>query len=142
MKKTLIILLAVGAIAVWVRAQEPEHISVQHVLIAFQGSIPDAKVTRTKAEAEALANLVFDRAQKGEDFGSLVKQFTDDEYPGIYGMSNFNAAPDASKKEYPRAKMVKSFGDVGFSLPVGGIGLAVYDPKDSKYGWHIIKRLE
>ena len=38
--------------------------------------------------------------------------------------------------------MVKSFGDVSFALKAGEIGLAVYDPKASKYGWHIIKRLE
>jgi parvulin-like peptidyl-prolyl isomerase len=38
--------------------------------------------------------------------------------------------------------MVKAFGDVSFSLEVGGVGLAVYDPATSKYGWHVIKRLE
>ena len=38
--------------------------------------------------------------------------------------------------------MVKAFGDVSFGLEVGGVGLAVYDPATSKYGWHIIKRLE
>jgi len=31
---------------------------------------------------------------------------------------------------------------VSFSLPAGGVGLAVYDPQKSKYGWHIIKRIE
>jgi hypothetical protein len=38
--------------------------------------------------------------------------------------------------------MVRAFGDIGFSLEVGGVGLAVYDSAMSKYGWHIIKRLE
>lgn len=120
----------------------PERIAVQHILIAFQGSIPDAKVTRTQAEAETLAKELFDRAKKGEDFDALVKGYTDDQHPGIYRMSNFDATPDASKQEYSRAKMVQAFGDVGFSLAAGGVGLAVYDPKTSKYGWHIIKRLE
>ncbi len=142
MKKSLLILLLIAPALALLAQAEPEHIAVQHILIAFQGTIPEAKVTRTKAEAEALANQLFERAKKGEDFDALVKQYTDDEYPGIYRMSNFNVTPDAAKKEYPRAKMVKAFGDIGFSLPVGGIGLAVYDPQTSKYGWHIIKRLE
>lgn len=57
-------------------------------------------------------------------------------------MSNFNVAAQDSVGEFPRARMVKAFGDVSFKVPVGGIGLAEYDPEASKYGWHIIKRLE
>jgi parvulin-like peptidyl-prolyl isomerase len=38
--------------------------------------------------------------------------------------------------------MVPAFGDVGFALPPGQIGMAEYDPVKSPYGWHIIKRLE
>lgn len=142
MKKLLILALLIAPVLGLVAQTEPDHIAVQHILIAFKGSIPDPKVTRTQAEAEALAKQLFERAKKGEDFDALVKQYTDDQYPGIYRMSNFNVTPDASKQEYPRAKMVKAFGDVGFPLPVGGIGLAVYDPQASKYGWHIIKRIE
>jgi parvulin-like peptidyl-prolyl isomerase len=142
MNKIAVVFLAVFLVFSLACKKAPERIAVQHILIAFQGSIPDAKVTRTRAEAEALAKELFDRVKKGEDFGALVKGYTDDEYPGIYRMSNFDVTPDASKQEYSRAKMVQAFGDVGFSLAVGGIGLAVYDPKTSKYGWHIIKRLE
>ena len=38
--------------------------------------------------------------------------------------------------------MVAAFGDVGFKLDVGEVGMAPYDPAKSKYGWHIIKRLK
>ncbi len=120
----------------------PDRVAVQHVLIAFKGSIPDPKVTRSLEEARALAQEIFDRAKKGENFDALVKNYTDDEYPGIYRMSNIGVTPDPAKKEYPRAKMVKAFGDVSFGLAVGAVGLATYDPKTSKHGWHIIKRLE
>ena len=122
-------------------SQTPDRITVQHILIAFKGSIPDAKVTRSIPEAKELAFDLYQRAKKGEDFDALVKQYTDDEYPGIYAMSNFGIEPDSARKEYARNKMVKAFGDVGFRLEVNGIGLAQHDPKDSKYGWHIIKRL-
>ena len=72
----------------------------------------------------------------------LVKEHTDDQYPGIYRMSNIGITPDMANKEYPREKMVKAFGDVSFSLKVGEVGMARYDPATSKYGWHIIKRLK
>jgi hypothetical protein len=31
---------------------------------------------------------------------------------------------------------------VGFSLKVGEIGMAEFDHANSRFGWHIIKRLE
>jgi Xaa-Pro aminopeptidase len=123
-------------------AGEPDRIAVQHILIAFKGSIPEEKVTRTPDEAQALAEQILERVKRGENFDTLVKQYTDDEYPGIYKMTNFGIEPDKAKKEYSRSGMVKSFGDVSFGLSVNGIGLAVYDQRTSKYGWHIIKRLE
>jgi foldase protein PrsA len=125
-----------------VTGKEPDRVTVQHILIAFKGSIPTESVTRTQAEAEALAQEIFERAQKGEDFDAMVKEYTDDQYPGIYKMSNIDIPPDKEKEEYSRSRMVKAFGDVSFSLSVGEIGVAEYDPEASKYGWHIIKRLE
>ena len=122
--------------------KEPEHLTVQHVLIAFKGSIPEEKVTRTKEQAEALAQEIFTRAKQGESFDELVKNYTDDSYPGIYSMSNVNIPPDEDKGEFSRTRMVKAFGDVSFSLAKGEVGLAEYDPDESKYGWHIIKRIE
>jgi parvulin-like peptidyl-prolyl isomerase len=119
---------------------EPEHITVQHILIAFKGSLPDPKVTRNQADAEALALKIFERAKAGEDFDAMVKTYTNDSYPGIYKMSNRDVAPGPG--EFQRTRMVKAFGDVSFGLEVGGVGLAVYDTATSKYGWHIIKRLE
>jgi parvulin-like peptidyl-prolyl isomerase len=121
---------------------EPERITVQHILIAFQGTIPVEEVTRTQEEALTLAQEILERARSGEDFDSLVKEFTDDQHPGIYKMSNTDVPPKEEEMEYSRTRMVKAFGDVSFSLAVGEIGLAEYDPETSKYGWHIIKRLE
>lgn len=121
-------------------AKEPDRIRVQHILIAFQGSLRGKPVTRTKEEAKKLAYELFERAKKGEEFGELVKKYSDDQFPGIYGMSNNGVTP--REGEYPRRQMVAAFGDVGFPLQVGGIGIADHDPQKSKYGWHIIKRVE
>ena len=41
-----------------------------------------------------------------------------------------------------REQMVPAFGDVGFGLKVGEIGLAPFDPKTSPFGIHVIKRLQ
>ena len=121
---------------------EPEHVTVQHILIAFAGSIPKPEVTRTQEEARMLAREIYQRARGGENFDQLVKQNSDDTYPGIYKMANRNLTANKSKDEYPRANMVKAFGDASFNLPVNGIGVANYDKKTSPYGWHIIKRIE
>lgn len=124
------------------KAPEPDFITVQHILIGYQGSVPGKPITRTKAEAEALAKEVFERAKKGEDYDALVKEYTDDSAPGVYKIANFNAQADMANKVFPRAQMVPAFGDTGFPLEVGGIGLAEYDPQKSQYGWHIVKRVE
>ena len=117
-----------------------EHIKVQHILISFAGKIPGKNVTRSQDEARALANQVFERAKKGEDFDELVRTYTDDRAPGIYSLSNSGVSP--GEGEFSRDRMVPAFGNVGFSLAPGEIGMAEYDPRTSPYGWHIIKRLQ
>jgi hypothetical protein len=120
---------------------EPEHVVVQHILIGFQGSVPGKNITRTKEEAEKLANDLLARAKKaGADFGALVKEYTNDAFPGIYGMANNGVRPGSA--ETPRGRMVKGFGDVAFSLKVDEVGMASYNPQTSPYGWHIIKRIK
>jgi len=121
-------------------ATTPEHVQVQHILIGFVGSVQGKPITRSKEEAKTLAYQILDRARKGEDFDALVRQYTDDSPPGIYGMSG-NGVPPA-QGEYPRSGMVPAFGNVGFAISVGNIGIADYDPQQSPFGWHIIKRLK
>jgi hypothetical protein len=121
-------------------APPADHIKLQHVLISFAGKVPGKNVTRSREEARALAAQILDRARKGEDFDELVRAHTDDRAPGIYALSNSGVAPAAG--EFSRDRMVPAFGDVGFALAPGQIGMAEYDPVKSPYGWHIIKRLE
>jgi parvulin-like peptidyl-prolyl isomerase len=37
--------------------------------------------------------------------------------------------------------MVAAFGDVGFRLAVGAVGMADFHPRASPYGFHLIKRV-
>lgn len=119
---------------------EPSHILVQHILIGFEGSLPGKKITRTSEQAKKLAVEIYEKSKKeGADFDALVKEYTDDRAPGVYGMSNFGVSPEG--EEYPRDQMVPAFGNVGFKLQKGEVGLADYDKAVSPYGYHIIKRV-
>jgi hypothetical protein len=118
---------------------EPEHITVAHVLISFAGTRTAA--TRSKAEAEKLAGEVLARAQKGEDFDKLMKDLSDDTGGGVYSMAN-RGVRKSNPDEFNRDDMVAAFGDVGFKLSVGAIGMSDYDARKSPFGWHIIKRLK
>jgi parvulin-like peptidyl-prolyl isomerase len=121
--------------------KEPDRIRVQHILIAFQGSMgPSKTISRSQADAERLAKELIQKAQAGEEFGSLVQTYTDERAPGIYGLTN-DFVP-LTEGFLPRRVLMEGFGDVAFGLAVGEIGLCSYDPTRSPLGWHIIKRLE
>lgn len=126
-------------------AGQDQHITVQHILIGFkdavgfQGNPPPGAAQRTQSQAKTLAYDILNRARSGSNFDDLVKQYTDDQAPGIYSMSNSGVQPGPG--EYSRDGMVPAFGNVGFSLKPGEIGISDYDPANSPYGYHIIKRL-
>lgn len=117
-------------------------VKVQHILIAFDGTVVSEKVTRSQVEAEQLAKELLAKTQAGEDFDALVRAHTDDSAPGIYSLANHGVDVMLLQDVMPRSDMVKSFGDVSFQLKVGEVGLAEYNKADSPFGWHIIKRLE
>lgn len=125
---------------------QPSHITVQHILIGFNGSVPGKSISRTREEAAQLADEILARAQAGENFESLVEQYTDDAAPGIYHMANYGASSDMyaandADKVFARSGMVPAFGDVGFPLQVGEIGMSQHHPQASPFGWHIVARL-
>ena len=135
--------ISLGAVLLFAaapNASESEHITIQHVLVGFKGSVPGKGITRTQEEAKTLAEDILARAKKGESFDELVKKYTDDSAPGIYKMANTGVTP--ADGEYARNRMVPAFGDAGFPLKVGEIGMAPYDATKSPYGWHIVKRLK
>ena len=145
MKDKIVACLVLAALAVVsVPAQEeaePERVTVQHILISFKTRIPGRYIDRSKKAAEALAREVFALAQSGEDFDALVKEYTDDSHPGIYGMANRGIVPHG-ENEYRREDMVPGFGDVAFGLDPDGVGLCEFDAMKSPFGFHIIKRLQ
>lgn len=120
-------------------APEPDRVVVQHILVSFAGKIPGKPLQRRQGEAAGRAAEVLERARKGDDFDALVREYTDDQHPGLYTLVNRGVT--AAAGEYGRDQMVKGFGDTSFSLAVGDIGMCAYDNSRSPYGWHIIKRI-
>lgn len=117
-------------------------ITVSHVLISFKET-PRSTATRSKEEAKALALELYDRAQKGEDFESLVQEYSDDlgKQPYTMVMRPAKKGPDEYNRRAPDG-MVPAFGDVGWRLEVGEIGMSDYDETDSPFGYHIILRTQ
>jgi len=74
-----------------------------------------------------LADEIATRAKNGEEFSSLVAQYSDD--PG-------SKERQGSVGKFTREKMTKPFSDAAFALPVGGVSDAVESP----FGYHVIKR--
>jgi len=119
---------------------EPDQVIVQHILIGFKKSVRGKEIARSRKQARALAMSLMDRIEAGEDFDALVKEYTNDSYPGIMHLINEGAKmlPNTT----PRKNVVMRFGDVSFRLEVGEVEMANYHAAMSPYGWHIIKRLE
>ena len=95
--------------------------TVQHILFMTQGKSDSAK-TAIRAKAEQ----VLARVKAGEDFGALAKEFSED--PGSKDKGGLY-------EDFPRGRMVKSFEDAAFDLPIGSVS----DLAETVYGLHIIK---
>lgn len=122
--------------------QDDETIEVQHILIAFKGANPRVMASRSREEAEKLTAALLSRIQAGTDFTALMKENSDDPGPGIYGMCKARQNQSPEKNIIWRKDMVPAFGNVGWRLKVGEVGVAAYEGNDSPFGWHIIKRLK
>jgi foldase protein PrsA len=103
--------------------QKEKTATVRHIL----KSAGDTKAEKDKAKIEIEKILV--RVRKGEDFGKLAKQFSED--PGTKKNGGL-------LENFKRGQMVPEFDKVSFSLPVGKIS----NPVGTQFGYHIIKVIE
>ncbi len=101
-----------------------------HILIPWKGAQRAAdNVTRTKAEAKALALEIFVKATKpGANFGSLAKQYS----------SCPSRASGGDLGEFGRGQMVQEFETAVRNAKVGQI----VGPVESAFGFHIIMRTQ
>ncbi len=98
----------------------PERVKAQHILFKTQGKTPE-EIAKIKEKAQG----VLERAKKGEDFGSLAKQYSEDA----------TASSGGDLGDFGHGQMVPEFEKAAFSLGVGGISDLVQTP----LGFHIIK---
>jgi parvulin-like peptidyl-prolyl isomerase len=101
--------------------QEDKTASVRHILLLTQG-----KSAAEKADIRKKMEGILARAQKGEDFAALAKEYSED--PGSKDNGGLYA-------DFARGTMVKPFEDAAFSVPVGQISGIV----ETSFGYHIIK---
>jgi hypothetical protein len=105
-------------------------IGASHILIAYKGSRGAAPtITRSKDDAQKLANSVRAQAKAGADFGNLALKYSDDPSAKL-GKGTLG--------KFSRNQMVKPFADAAFALKPGEISGIVETP----FGFHVIKRTE
>ncbi len=106
---------------------QPEEFAGAHILIMYQGSkrAPDT-VTRSKEEAEELAQQLADRARKGEDFAELAKEYSD-------GPSGERGGELGT---WTKGRMIPEFDAAIETLKIGEVS----DPVETPFGYHVILR--
>ena len=78
----VLLVTAAGVFYAHQRRREPERVTVQHILISFQGAGTNAN--RPQAAAEKLAFETFNRARNQVDFDMLMIALSDDPGGGVY----------------------------------------------------------
>jgi peptidyl-prolyl cis-trans isomerase C len=115
--------------------EEPEMVHVSHILISTQdpatrSDLPDDKKTAKRK----LAEDILKRAKAGEDWGKLVKEYSEDpaskDKGGEYTFARASVDPNRA--------MVPEFENASFALNTNQIS----DIVTTSYGYHIIKLIE
>lgn len=98
---------------------QPESIKLSHILLEIKPS------QRTLDSLKKKAEMVLDKAKKGEDFASLASKYSDDPTGKDGGDLGF----------FKKGDMIEKFEKVAFALNPGEIS----DLVETEFGYHIIK---
>ena len=105
------------------RKPNPGEIKVAHIMCKVMLTEPDSAWQKAKARIEAIR----DRAMKGEDFGQLAKQVSDDRGTAEQG---------GELPWFTTGRMVPEFEMAAFALKTKG---EISQPIRTAFGWHVIK---
>jgi parvulin-like peptidyl-prolyl isomerase len=115
--------------------EEPEMVHVSHILISTQDPATKSDLPGDKKTAKRkLAEDILKRAKAGEDWGKLVKEYSED--PASKDKGGEYTFAKASVD--PQRAMVPEFENAAFALNTNQIS----DIVTTSYGYHIIKLLE
>jgi peptidyl-prolyl cis-trans isomerase D len=103
----------------WDQNPGRETVTASHILFRIEDPAKEDEVV-------ARAEPILARAQAGEDFAELARQYSEDET---------NAAQGGILGSFPRGQMVREFEDAAFALEPGQTSGLVKSP----FGYHIIK---
>ena len=106
-------------------------VAVAHFVVSHRDTSlgKHKKIPRTREEARKRAEEALARAKKGEDFGKLVAEYSDE--PGA-------AEREGKFGKFRHKDAVKPFADAAFALKPGEISPLV----ESAFGFHVIRRTE
>lgn len=111
------------------RFERPETVRAAHILISTVDKASQQPISADKKkEKEKLAKDVKARAEKGEDFAKLAKEFSED--PG--------SKDKGGEYTFARGEMVPEFETAAFSLKTNQVSAVV----ETRYGYHVIKTLQ
>ena len=111
------------------RFERPESVRTAHILISTVDKATQKPISpEKKKEKEKIAKDVKARADKGEDFAKLVKDFSEDT----------GSKDKGGEYTFSRKEMVPEFETAAFSLKVNQIS----DIVETRFGYHIIKLLQ
>jgi hypothetical protein len=110
---------------------DAERVGVSHIVVSHKDLRlgKHLRLTRTREEAKQRAQEALARARKGEDFGKLVAEYSDE--PG-------SAARNGSAGRFGRKHAIAGFSDAAFRLKVGDLS----DVVESSLGFHVILRTD
>lgn len=104
------------------RFEKPRRVSAQHILVKVEEDAPAADVDAARTRLEAAR----DRVAKGEDFGKVAEEVSEDPSTKSKGGDLGLFGPGS---------MVKPFEEAAMALQPGQIS----EPVRSRFGWHLIK---
>ena len=101
-------------------------IRAAHIMVKLKKNATDEEKTKAKSKIDE----IYQKLEGGASFEELAKLYSDDKNSGAKG---------GELPWFGTGKMVPKFEDAAFSLKEDG---TTSKPIQTRYGWHIIKRLE
>lgn len=111
------------------RPDEPDRITVSHLLVKHAGVENAEGTTRSRGEACLRAEAARDKLRGGAEWDAIVAEFSDEKGA---------ASRAGSVGEATREMLVPTFADAAFELDIQQLS----DVVESKFGFHVILRTQ